>query len=77
MLGEAFYKIFSTNYDLRCTDIDKNEKWLSYLDFRNFKDYLNDVSEYNPDYLFHIGAHTDLSIVSLIEKMPTNQYLIR
>ena len=41
------------------------------LDFRNFKDYLNDVSEYNPDYLFHIGAHTDLEYLGLIEKIPT------
>ena len=27
MLGEAFYKIFSEEYDLKCTDIDINEKY--------------------------------------------------
>ena len=40
MLGEAFYKIFSTKYKLKCTDIDVNEKWLSYLDFRNYQRYI-------------------------------------
>ena len=28
MLGEAFYKIFSNDYNLKCTDIDVNESWL-------------------------------------------------
>lgn len=60
MLGEAFYKIFSTKYKLKCTDIDVNEKWLSYLDFRNYKKYYNDVNNFKADYLFHLGAYTDL-----------------
>ena len=60
MLGEAFYKQFSGDYNLKCTDIDINEKWLSYLDFRNKQDYFNDVFEFKPDYLFHLGAYTDL-----------------
>ena len=29
MLGEAFQKIFNVNYELKCTDIDVNEPWLS------------------------------------------------
>ena len=37
MLGEAFYKIFSEDYELRCTDINVNEQWLTYLDFRDFE----------------------------------------
>ena len=37
MLGEAFYKQFNNEYELKCTDIDLNEKWLSYLDFRYFE----------------------------------------
>ena len=65
MLGEAFYKIFSQEYDLKCSDIDVNEKWLSYLDFRNFDTYLQEVSEFNPDYLFHLGAHTNLEYCEL------------
>ena len=60
MLGEAFYNIFSKKYELKCSDIDINEKWLNYLDFRNFEDYKNDVLEFKPDYLFHLGAHTNL-----------------
>jgi len=65
MLGEAFYKIFSEMYDLKCSDINVNEKWLSYLDFRDYDTYWNDVSEFKPDYLFHLGAHTDLEYCEL------------
>ena len=60
MLGEAFYKQFSQNYELKCTDIDVNEDWLSYLDFRDTKKYRKDVLTFKPDYLFHLGAFTDL-----------------
>ena len=60
MLGEAFYKIFSSKYKLKCTDIDVNEKWLSYLDFRQFKNYYKDVNNFKPNFLFHLGAYTDL-----------------
>lgn len=60
MLGEAFYKQFNLEYNLKCTDIDVNEEWLSYLDFRDFGSYKKDVVGFNPDYLFHLGAYTDL-----------------
>ena len=60
MLGEAFYEVFKNEYELKCTDIDVNEDWLSYLDFRNSEEYSKDVVNFNPDYLFHIGAHTSL-----------------
>jgi len=60
MLGEAFYKIFKDDYKLKCTDKDVNENWLSFLDFTFFSNYLNDVRKFNPDYLFHIGACTDM-----------------
>ena len=60
MLGEAFYKIFGEEYELKCTDIDVNEPWLSYLDFRDYDAYAKDVAEFKPDYLFHLGAYTDL-----------------
>lgn len=60
MLGEAFHKQFSADYNLMCTDKDVNDTWLSYLDFRNFDTYKKDVVEFNPDYLFHLGAYTDL-----------------
>ena len=60
MLGEAFHSIFNNDYELKCTDIDVNEPWLSYLDFRDFDAYSEDVALFKPDYLFHIGAYTDL-----------------
>jgi len=60
MLGEAFYKQFKNDYELKCTDKDVNEKWLSFLDFRNFDAYKKDVFDFKPDYLFHLGAYTDL-----------------
>jgi dTDP-4-dehydrorhamnose reductase len=60
MLGEAFYEAFSGQAELKCTDIDLNEEWLSYLDFRDLARYRDDVATFLPDYLFHLGAYTDL-----------------
>ncbi len=60
MLGEAFYRVFGKDYDLKCTDIDVNEEWLSNLDFRDYEEYRKNVQEFKPDYLFHLGAHTNL-----------------
>jgi|TARA_B110000003_G_scaffold176143_1_gene175615 dTDP-4-dehydrorhamnose reductase len=60
MLGDAFYNIFKNSYELKCTDIDVNEHWIEYLDFRNLEEYKKSVNEFKPDYLFHIGAYTDL-----------------
>lgn len=65
MLGDAFYKQFKKVYKLKCTDIDINEKWLSFLDFRMFDEYKRDVYEFKPDYLFHLGAFTDLEYCEL------------
>ena len=60
MLGEAFQKQFNDDFELKCTDKDVNESWLSLLDFRDYNAYLADVSAFKPDYLFHLGAYTDL-----------------
>jgi len=60
MLGEAFYLNFRGTFKLKCTDIDVNDAWLSYLDFRDLDAYRKDVCEFKPDYLFHLGAYTDL-----------------
>lgn len=65
MLGDAFYHVFSKNYEIKCTDIDANEKWLSFLDFRNFVAYQKDVKDFKPDYLFHLGAFTNLEYCEL------------
>lgn len=60
MLGEAFHKLFSQTHEVRCTDIDVNDNWLSYLDFRDLDAYRKEVHDFRPDVLFHLGAHTDL-----------------
>ncbi len=65
MLGEAFYEVFKHDFELKCTDIDVNEKWLDYLDFRNYDAYRKEVKKFKPDYLFHIGAHTSLEYCEL------------
>ena len=65
MLGEAFYMRFKDDYILRCTDKDVNESWLSFLDFRDFDAYKKEVMEFRPDYLFHLGAYTDLEFCEL------------
>ena len=72
MLGEAFYKQFNNEYSLKCTDKDVNEGWLSFLDFRDFDAYKKDVLEFKPDYLFHLGAYTDLEYC---ETNPDDTYL--
>lgn len=65
MLGEAFYAQFKDEYEIRCTDIDVNESWLSFLDFRDYEYYRQDVLNFKPDYLFHLGAFTDLEFCEL------------
>ena len=71
MLGDAFYKEFKKDYKLRCTDINVEEDWISYLDFRDYELYRKDVIEFSPDYLFHLGAFTDLEYC---EKNPLDTY---
>jgi dTDP-4-dehydrorhamnose reductase len=60
MLGEAFHEKFGSDYELMCTDKDLNDSWIWFLDFRNFDDYRNKVFGFKPDYLFHLGAFTNL-----------------
>jgi dTDP-4-dehydrorhamnose reductase len=72
MLGEAFYHQFHENNILRVTDIDVNEKWISYLDFRSLNEYKADVEKFKPDYLFHLGAYTDLEYC---ERNPLDTYM--
>jgi dTDP-4-dehydrorhamnose reductase len=71
MLGEAFYHIFKDAYNICCTDKDVNADWLSLLDFRDLDEYRKQVKEFAPDYLFHLGAYTDLEFC---EKNPDDAY---
>lgn len=65
MLGEAFYRQFSKDYFLKCTDIDVNDNWLAFCDFRETDSYKKQVFSFKPDYLFHLGAFTDLEYCEL------------
>jgi dTDP-4-dehydrorhamnose reductase len=65
MLGEAFHDVFGPRHTLRCTDRDVNADWLALLDFRDFAAYRDDVRAFRPDYLFHLGAYTDLEYCEL------------
>ncbi|MDB9722654.1 NAD(P)-dependent oxidoreductase [Candidatus Marinimicrobia bacterium] len=65
MLGEAFYNIFNKEYDVKATDIDINENWLKYLDFRDYNKYNDQVKLFKPKWLFHLGAYTDLEFCEL------------
>jgi dTDP-4-dehydrorhamnose reductase len=60
MLGEAFYKVFNSDYRVLATDKVKTDEWIDILDFRDKEAYRRAVIDYNPDYLFHLGAYTDL-----------------
>lgn len=72
MLGEAFYRQFSDDYTVRVTDIDMNAPWISFLDFRDEEAYRKEVTDFAPDYLFHLGAHTSLEYC---EENPEDTYL--
>jgi dTDP-4-dehydrorhamnose reductase len=71
MLGEAFHDVLGPRHALRCTDIDVNADWLDFLDFRDVDSYRRDVAAFAPDYLFHLGAHTNLEYC---ERHPDDAY---
>jgi dTDP-4-dehydrorhamnose reductase len=72
MLGEAFYVQFKDDYELKCVDKDVNASWLDFLDFRDLDAYRKDVFEFKSEYLFHLGAYTDLEYC---EKNADDTYL--
>ena len=67
MLGEAFYNEFKNDYNLTCTDIDVNESWLIYNDFKDLESY-KELCKVSPDILIHLGAHTDLEFCEANEE---------
>ena len=50
MLGEAFYAQFKDDYEIKCTDKDVNEDWLTFLDFRDFQAYKKEVEEFASEF---------------------------
>jgi aspartate-semialdehyde dehydrogenase len=60
MLGEAFHSILKDDFELKCTDIDLNEYWLEYLDFRDW--ILAHFDEPNPQEIIHLRRTDRISI---------------
>ena len=60
MLGEGVYKQFADKSTVLATDIDLNEKWLELLDVRNKSDVIKTIEEFQPDYIVHLAALTDM-----------------
>lgn len=60
MLGAAVYRQFADRCQVRATDIDLNETWLSHADVRDFHQMERSVSEFGPDVLINLAALTDL-----------------
>ena len=75
MLGEAFYMQFQRDYELKCTDIDVNEKWLSYLDFRDFTTRIDRMFWILSLIIFFISGHLliwSIANFMLLETYKTN-----
>jgi dTDP-4-dehydrorhamnose reductase len=72
MLGEAVYQLFGNIGEVKATDIDLNEPWLSYADVRDFKQMSESIKEFNPDIIINLAALTDLE---LCERQTENAWL--
>ena len=74
MLGDAFYHEFKDDYKLKCTDINVNEPWISHCDITDMQSYCRQVEYFEPDYLFHLGAITNLESCEMfrLEAITTN-----
>jgi len=60
MLGDAFYNVFNSQYEVLVTDKELTDSWVHKLDFNNHEEYKKMVYDFKPDYLFHLGAITSL-----------------
>lgn len=60
MLGEAVYAAFAPKATVLATDIDLNEPWLSMLDVRDRVAVGRACAEFEPDYIIHLAALTDM-----------------
>lgn len=60
MLGTSIAKEAKKKFDVINYDLDDTDDGVRFMDFRDFEIYNKNVNDYKPDYLFHIGAHTNL-----------------
>ena len=72
MLGDAFYEVFQGEFSLKCTDKNITSDWITECDFRELDNYRKSVEDFKPDFLFHLGAHTDLEYC---EMNPDDTYM--
>lgn len=62
MLGDAFHDYLENHEQVMYFDKSLTSDWLIKLDFTCEQDYRDIAHNYSPDWLFHIGAETDLEI---------------
>jgi dTDP-4-dehydrorhamnose reductase len=60
MLGEAVYAAFSTQCQVRATDIDVNEPWLGHADVRDYQGISQSIRDFHPNVIINLAALTDL-----------------
>jgi len=60
MLGSYVYNKFKQIAQIKATDIDVNETWLSYADVRDYSSIENDILDFSPDLIINLSAMTDL-----------------
>lgn len=66
MLGASVYEEAIRRYEhVLATDIDVNEPWLVYQDFRDLPSLKKLFDEFQPTIVFHLGALTDLEYCEL------------
>jgi len=71
MLGQAVHSRLSAIADVKATDIDINEAWLSYADVRDHAGMAESIREYRPHAIFNLAALTDLEYC---ERNPDNAW---
>ena len=73
MLGEAAFDFFKDKYKVFATDINVNEKWLSYLDVNSLPSLKKICDKINPNFIVHLVGLTDLEYC---ESNPEKAYQI-
>jgi dTDP-4-dehydrorhamnose reductase len=60
MLGEAFHARLAPIAQVKATDIDVNEPWLSHADVRDQREISKSIKDFNPDLIINLAALTDM-----------------
>jgi dTDP-4-dehydrorhamnose reductase len=62
MLGAAVYAELSRHAQVKATDIDVNESWLSRADVRNLAEMSASIGDFKPHAIINLAAITDLEV---------------